>query len=325
MLIKALSFGIVLFSFLIFQTLHQIGEFRTLEPFGYNDCVLLRDNTYQYRGIEDLTISSDGLCFLSSDPRSLYIQPGVDKQVIFGRPSTPQGDLLLLNLSLPNPVFQRLEVIGYPYPDFHPHGISLTEDGKTLFVVNHRRDGDTVEIFNVQDDPERASQKILRFSFSVGHSELFRNLNDIHAINSTHFYVTNWLYYSEGSLMNSFETLTRRAWGYIIFCFLQGKEFSCRKVAENLPYPNGISLHPDLNHILYVASPISMSIMTFSLSSDFSLSLLESFYVNSGVDNIEIFKSNDGNVSLLVGAHPRLGTFLLHALAPLSTQAPSEV
>ena len=54
---------------------------------------------------------------------------GTSKHDIFQKSSTPQGAILLLDLTLSQPKFQPLELIGFKSAqrqDFHPHGISLS-------------------------------------------------------------------------------------------------------------------------------------------------------------------------------------------------------
>ena len=70
--------------------------------------------------------------------------------------------------------------------DFHPHGIDLCRlaDGSlALFVVNHNKAGDSVEILKLEDD------HLVRLE-SVRHA-LIISPNDVASVGPKNFYVTN--------------------------------------------------------------------------------------------------------------------------------------
>ncbi|KAI0837105.1 hypothetical protein F5Y06DRAFT_297887 [Hypoxylon sp. FL0890] len=104
------------------------------------------------RSCEDaLLVESKGLAILSCDPgRELYntvmgiFLPGpVPGAEIFGYfyddTSAPDSES-----------FKRFEIQGYePGADFHTLGMAYDEETSTLFIVNHRKDGPTIEAFKL--------------------------------------------------------------------------------------------------------------------------------------------------------------------------------
>ncbi len=62
-------------------------------------------------------------------------------------------------------------------------------------MVNHRRDGEAVEVFEIDIEHDR-----LLFRTSVTHP-LLRGINDVLPLSASKFLVTNWLYYEPGTFM----------------------------------------------------------------------------------------------------------------------------
>lgn len=103
----------------------------------------------------------------------------------------PKGTLFLYNY-ISKSGLRPIELVGLPpTTDFHPLGINFYREkagGLTrLFVVNHQRNGSTVDIFDLDYDKAQA-----KFIASISDGD--RNIlspNAIAPISYTSFYVTN--------------------------------------------------------------------------------------------------------------------------------------
>lgn len=188
-------------------------------------------------------------------------------------------------------------------------------------LVTHSRKGDAVAIFNVIFGSEaNGLPEALQFE-SLVRDPLFVDLNDVVAVSPTAFYVTSISGVPHGSqLMRLVETFGRRAWSFVVYCKRQGGVYSCKKAADNLQSPNGINLSPD-KQTVYVANSIGMSLLVFDREENDNLTLRETVYIGSGMDNIEVDPTTG---DLFIGSHQSLLHFLRHA-ADFVTPAPSQV
>lgn len=116
-----------------------------------------------------------------------------------------------------------MELVGFPADVdrvFHGFGIyedpttpvaSTTENNNdddkkkelvlTLFVVNHRRTGSVVEVFEYTRTTNDESLGVVRYVETVA-SELIRTPNDVLAMGRRSFYVTNDHFYKQGYMRN---------------------------------------------------------------------------------------------------------------------------
>ena len=123
----------------------------------------------------------------------------------------------------------------YPFKDFHPHGVDiLQKDGRTLlYAVNHRREGEVIDVFELD---AAAPAAVTATYVATITDALFLNLNDVAMLSEDEFYVANWLRYEPGTLDNMFETVLQKAVSYVVHCKRggSGQPFHCHKAASNL-------------------------------------------------------------------------------------------
>ena len=107
-----------------------------------------------------------------------------------------------------------MELVGFPTDvdqvfhgmDFYEDPTTLTSETKnlalTLFVINHRRTGSVVEVFEYtrkqdEKDDGNGSLGVVRYVETIA-NDLIRTPNDLVAMGRRSFYITNDHYYREG-------------------------------------------------------------------------------------------------------------------------------
>ena len=249
-------------------------------------------------GTEDVTIDkATGIVFVSAANRRKSLENPVGYDGIYA-----------FSLAAPNEI-KRVSLDGPE--DFHPHGISLWtgETEKRLFVINHQITGDnSVEIFDVAEGGMLSHVKSVMF-------DDMQSPNDVHAVGSVAFYITNDRGYRTG-LMGKLE-------GYLGLPFASVAYFDGekgRKVITGLTYANGINQSVDGKHI-YVSEILPRTVTVYARNEvDGSLQKLRVIDTNSSPDNIEV----DADGMLWVAGHQNLFAFLAHSKDPASA-APSHV
>ncbi len=236
-----------------------------------------------FEGGEDITIDqSNGYAYISSNDFSLK------KENV--------GAIYKLNLNEKHP---KPQLLSHNLPfDFHPHGISLfsAADGqKKLFVVNHRKAGNFIEIFDVQD-----SIVIHRESIA---DLLIISPNDVLAVGEREFYVTN----DHNEALSSWrgkKDLMQIPMGNVIY--FDGKK--TKIVAEGFLYANGINMANDGKKV-FVAATSGGEIKVFDRNLANGTLIKSDEIAIHGADNIEIDPENN----LWVGCHVNLLAFLSHS------------
>ncbi len=252
-------------------------------------------------GVEDLAIDqSTGIAFLSSDDRwasTLHKKP-------------VKGAIYRLNLndSLPQPINLTNN---FPQTDFHPHGISLFSSAngrKILFVVNHRVEGNFIEIFEYINDS-------LKHLESISH-ELIISPNDVVGVGVRKFYFTND-HNENASTWRYIKDLLTIGTGNV--CYYDGQTVQETSV-HGVKYANGVNVSLDRKKI-YVAAASDLKVLVYDRDSTSGV-LTKSGEINTdtGVDNIEI----DAEDNLWIGCHPQLLKFLSHAKDE-EAKSPSEI
>ncbi len=285
---------VVLAIILSLKTFHDAGEFKSIVSRCDCECV----EFHGLAGPEDITIDPvTGRAFISADDRRAAKAGKVVRGEIYGfdtRAANPK----------PVPLTGDL-----PF-DFHPHGISLYRgDGGDvrLFVVNHRTDGNYIEIFKVR------GERITHLESISG--PLMHSPNDVAAAGRRSFYVTN----DHGSLTKTgrmVEDYLQLKRSFVLY--YDGSAF--RIVARGLGYANGIALRPDGSE-LYVTSTVGKNLLVYGRDrKSGALSAGRSIDTGFGSDNIEL----DADGSLWIAGHPRMLTFLRHA-ADAAVPSPSKV
>lgn len=288
---------IFLLGLFVLKTVWQSGSFRIINN-TFSGTIQVIDGL---PGVEDITIdAANGLAFLSSDDRW---ETMLRNQPIKGAIYTMD-----LNDSLPQPVNVTSR---FQQEDFHPHGISLypTRDGKKiLFVVNHRKSGSCVEVFEYKNDSLQHLESIL--------DDLIISPNDVVGVGERSCYVTND-HNEKVSAWRGIKDLLTIGTGNV--CFYDGHTVQATSI-EGLKYANGINISRDGKKV-YVAASTDRKILVYDRDSvSGALTLSDEINTGTGVDNIEL--DTEGN--LWVGCHPQLLKFLSHAKDE-TAKSPSEI
>jgi len=278
----------------VVDTVRHAGEFKTLKPRFDGH----RQKISGAVGAEDITIHQQtGMAFISSS----------DRRALF-RGGKTRGAIYAYNL---NSETSELKNLTKDFnTDLHPHGISLYlgENGAvSLFVVNHRPDGECVELFDYRD-----STLVHRESIR---GELMTSPNDVVAVGPRSFYVTND-HGNVSALGRTVEEYLQLERSYVLY--YDGQDF--KKVAQDMAYANGINASRD-GKMIYVAACVGLKINLYArdLVSG-NLTLKNELQLGTGVDNIEL----DAAGNLWIAAHPQLLTFTRHA-KDSTKHSPSEI
>ncbi len=274
---------ILLVAGMIIKTLHDAGQFRTIT--SHCDCSC--EKIPGLPGPEDITIdAAGGIAFISSDDRRAALAGSPVQGAIYGLDLKAEtGKAVILTTE-----FKQA---------FHPHGISLYKGaaGETLlFVINHRPDGNFVEIFEYRN-------RKLSHRESISHPLMF-SPNDLVAVGPRSFYASNdhgnrskW-----GRMLEEYLQLAR---SYVVY--YDGS--SMRIAAEGFKYANGINVDRDGKR-LYLASTIGRSLHVYSRDIPTGKLTKESdIGLNTGADNIEL----DEGGNLYITCHPKILAFSAHA------------
>ncbi|KAK5862454.1 hypothetical protein PBY51_017850 [Eleginops maclovinus] len=245
------------------------------------NCVLLKNMDH---GSEDITITEDGLAFISSGLK----YPGLHS-------SDRPGKILLLDMTDPRmkPVELRMPR-NFDLESFNPHGISLytdpSDDAIYLFVVNHPQQKSQVELFNfVQDDYSLVHLKTIKH-------ELLHSVNDIVATGVESFYATNDHYFSNEYLKALVETLLLQPWTNVVYYSPE----EVKVVSEGYYFANGINISPDKRHV-YVVDLFDQNVHVLERKEHNVLVQVKAVAVSSLCDNVEVDAVTG---DLWLGCHP---------------------
>ncbi len=297
---KSIQITLLLLLFLgiyVTNTLYQSGYFKTIKNHFEGNTQLIKGLV----GTEDITIDQNtGFAFLSSDDRWAFRL----------RKETPKGAIYGLNLTDSVPKLLNLTA-NFPIEDFHPHGISLYSSpsgSKTLFVINHRKSGNYVEIFNYKNDSLIHQESIT--------NKLLVSPNDIVGVGERIFYFTND-HDEKFSAWRNIKDILKVGMGNV--CYFDGLNMS-KTTIENIKYANGINVSLD-GKTLFLASTSSNKVLVYERNvSTGELVKFDEIDTKTGVDNIEL--GTEGN--LYIGCHPQALKFLVHAKDSKSI-SPSEI
>ena len=171
----------------ILNFLYRAGAFKSIGPnqeHGNTECEILTNSNPLLIGCEDIAQFNDGTVILSCANRTMLekemFSPKSLQQVIEENSYSYPGYLFsMINMHSTisdETQFAEIQLIGRQSPDFSPHGIGLITDAlgeHRIYLINHRRDGDVVEIFKLSAD-----RKIAIFDQEV-RSPLFVFINDL--------------------------------------------------------------------------------------------------------------------------------------------------
>jgi len=278
----------------VVDTIRHAGEFKTLKPHFSGQVQKISGAV----GAEDITIHpKTGVAFISSS----------DRRAIF-RGERTRGAIFAYNLSAATP--ELINLTKDFNKDLHPHGLSLYlgENGEaSLFVVNHRPDGEYVEIFDYRDSALVPRESI--------RGELMNSPNDVVAVGPRQFYVTND-HGNASAFGRTVEEYLQLERSYVLY--YDGQDF--KKAANDMAYANGINASHDAKTI-YVAACVGLKINVYQRdTASGNLTFENEIPLGTGVDNIEL----DAAGNLWIAAHPQLLTFTRHA-KDATKHSPSEI
>lgn len=277
---------ILLLGLYITNTLYHSGYFKTLENH-------FEGTTKRIEGLvgtEDITIDqTTGFAFLSSD----------DRWTSRAKKQSPKGAIYGLNL---NDIVPKLVNLtdNFPVKDFHPHGISLftsLSGKKTLFVINHRKSRNYIEIFEFKNDSLIHQESIT--------SDLMISPNDIVGVGERSFYFTND-HDEKLSSWRNIKDILKVGMGNV--CYFDGKKMRATSI-KNIKYANGINVSLD-GRTLFLASTSSNTLLIYNRDTNTAeLTKIDEINTKTGIDNIEL----DETGNLWIGCHPQALKFLAHA------------
>ncbi len=286
--------GLVVFaliSFQIFQLLNAAGSFKQISPTKTGNVAVLKGMV----GAEDITIDhSLQKALVAADDRRGHRE---------GQPGN--GAVYLLDYLAEPPSFTDLTE-GLGLADFHPHGLSLyhhlADSTKWVFVVNHRQDGEFVEIFQFTDSTLVHTESIS--------NEKIVSPNDIVGVGKRAFYFTND--HDTGGGFSHWKD-------YLMIGTAQVGYFDGADVEiidKGLGYANGINVTHDGKYIL-VATTTDRQVRIYEKATHQLVGKVDCY---TGLDNIEL----DENGSLWIGCHPKLLVFMEHT-RDAANRSPSQV
>ncbi len=291
---KFIAFAVLLYIiYFIVNTLYDSGVFKTIENHSLFQNIKSYETIY---GPEDLDIDHK--------KNSLFISSSDRRKLSLGLPAN--DGIYLLDLTKDSIPYKLATSFS---EEFHPHGISYLhhDDKDYLFVINHNKQGHSIELFHYMNDT--------LFHIRSFKNELMISPNDLIATDIDNFYVTIDHGTKEG-LWRTLEDYLRLPYSYVLY--FDGKEYS--KVYEGLNYANGVNISNDGN-TLYVSETTSGKLSALNRNKNTGqLELLFSKELKTGLDNISI----DNNGDLWIAAHPKLFDFLAHS-KDSTKHSPSQV
>lgn len=272
------------------------GMLRDLEPQFAGSCKIVPGVV----GVEDHTIDAEtGIVYLSGYDR---------RRIVAGAEPTPGA---IWSYDLNDPQANPVNLTAEAGADFLPHGISLFigEDGsRRLFVINHGRDEQAVEIFDV------TPLGLVKVKTVTG--EMLRTPNDLVAVTPEAFYFSNDHRFLADEAMRPLEDflgLPLTDAGYF-----DGNEFSV--AAANIAGANGINVSAD-GKTLYLSAARGSAVHVYDRDIDTGILTHSHSISTPGLpDNIELLP--DGN--LLVALHAKVMVMLAH-FGDATVNAPSQI
>lgn len=169
----------------------------------------------------------------------------------------PRGQLFLYDYATTGSI-RQIELVGFPQAsDFHPLGVNFFRkagDGRTrLFVVNHGRQGCTVEIMDVDYSKLRAT-----YIRTLADGDMtIRTPNAVAPISYTQFYVTNDHRYTlkQNPTLAHLETWLSLGTGWVTLVDFSTADTTIYEiVASGIPLANGLTLTTTNKELLVASS-----------------------------------------------------------------------
>jgi len=273
------------------------GAFSNTEDFNLENCQVLGN----FVGPEDIQVDSNNdILYISSTNYE------ASKKGKF-----ENGGIYILDLKLQD---AKPKLVSTDAPEeFRPHGISLYKDPETgeqtLFVVNHRKNQDTIEAFDI------IGRGTLKHRETFSDPKL-TSPNDILGVGKRSFYVSQDNKYAHSNWKIFFASFLGLEGGSVFY--YDGKDWKI--VAEDIHYANGLACSLD-NKMLYLSETNKFRIQAYERNLETGeLSFKESYYLQAGPDNLNI----DTQGNLWVAAFPSMLAIAKH-LSNKSAKCPVQI
>ncbi|KAF7186430.1 Serum paraoxonase/arylesterase 1 [Pseudocercospora fuligena] len=293
----------------ILQTFYTNHPSRFTSENNINDFRILHKKSI--RNCEDIYLSQDhGYALLSCDP-------GRDSwNTVMGtfiNPSAPERTGIYIYRYAEDPDSKPEKLSIFPLnnnaSEFHPLGIDLHEESRSLFVVNHAANGSRIDMFKFN-----AKGAYLTVMGSIVDPEHLPSPNSIAVISENEFFVTNDHFWTarKNPWLSKFETYAGLPGGTVAYMKTEGDLEKDEGVAKGatlakVPFANGIVL---LNEsTLAVSSSSHAEIRLFGILRNGTrsvprLELRKRVKVPFIPDNLSV----DSKGRLLVAGHPHAPT-----------------
>lgn len=298
---KILAGVLLLLAAFVGRTLWSAGAFRRISPHFAGTCREVRGVV----GPEDIVVHPR--------TRVAYVA-GYDRRAAERGEARP-GAIWAWPLDRPDAEPRNLTPAAGT--DFQPHGLGLwlaPEGGRDrLFVVNHPaadsgKPKHSVDVFEIDGES-------LTPVASWTDPDLLVMPNDVAPVGPDRFYLTN-THANPRGFAQAVETYLQQARAKVLY--FDGGRF--RAVREGELFPNGVAASADGKRV-WIASTTGREVKEYDRdSSSGDLRWVRSFFVGSGVDNIDVDAAGD----LWIGSHPNL-LAVPKLLGDASAKSPSQV
>jgi len=248
--------------------------------------LLLTDYSFEYFTVD----YNNGVFYLQSDQRDKYVDTSDINHQLENLKSSKNG--LIFSFQPGIEKMNKMVLHGYQGP-FHPHGLDFFENemGKLIYVINHRPDGDFIEVFQVVEIDQ------LKHLRSMSH-RLIKFAQHIRIVSRDEFYVTVWDFHRRHLLDAEDGT-------NVLHCEYVGEKTNCRAVFD------GSLVFDDfdtLDNKLYVVIALNRLLQVYDITPGGDLLLADSIPTHSICDNIQISQEKE----IILTCHPRFYDFVHH-------------
>lgn len=276
-----------------------LREVKTIHP---GTCKVLEGD---YQGAEDLVALPSGEILASTGGLNTLKNKF---------PHLYRGDKLLLIDGLK---ISQIRLKNFAF-EFVPHGLGikqLDDSNYLVFVINHRKDADYVEMFTW--DRSSGDGLVMTHYNQVSAEQLgiWGNLNDVAVVSKDSFYVTNDKFV--GSVIGRISHYT----GLPVCKFVFWSNGKAVDISKGYIEPNGVGISPKGDRV-FMTDPMSNTFYEFGGDVEKGkVTLVNQVPVNTGCDNIEVISDNE----VLLGSHPVLYDLFIYFKDPEKLKSPSQI